>query len=92
VENFSWCQLSSQLSEEQKFSRENFRGFLKIRENHKSFLTVKLLSFTVKALVASTSNIPFVSSSLKLPSWHEQLLKVDLHTVTKNQQHTKYHY
>ena len=34
----------SELSEEQKFSRENFRGLIKIRE---SFLTVKLLSFTV---------------------------------------------
>ena len=40
---FSWCQLSA----EQKFSRENFRSLLKIRENCKSFLTVKLLSFTV---------------------------------------------
>jgi len=40
---YSWCQLS----EEQKFSRENFRSLLKIRENRESFLTVKLLSFTV---------------------------------------------
>ena len=37
----------SELSEEQKFSRENFRGLIKIRENRESFLTVKLLSFTV---------------------------------------------
>ena len=37
----------SELSEGQKFSRENFRGLIKIRENRKSFLTVKLLSFTV---------------------------------------------
>ena len=36
-----------ELSEEQKFSGENFRGLIKIRENRKSFLTVKLLSFTV---------------------------------------------
>ena len=42
-QNFSW----RQLSEEQKFSRENFRGLIKIRENCKSFLNVKLLSFTV---------------------------------------------
>ena len=34
----------SELSEEQKFSRENFRGLIK---NRKSFLTVKVLSFTV---------------------------------------------
>ena len=33
LENFSWCQLS----EEQKFSRENFRGLVKIRENRKFF-------------------------------------------------------
>ena len=39
-QNFSWCQLSAK----QKFSRENFCGLLKICE---SFLTVKLLSFTV---------------------------------------------
>jgi len=37
----------SELSEEQKFSRENFRGLIKICENRESFLTVKLLSFTV---------------------------------------------
>ena len=42
-QNFSWCQLSA----EQKFSRENFCGLLKIRENRESFLTVKLLSFMV---------------------------------------------
>ena len=41
----------SELSEEQKFSKENFRGLIKIRENRKSFLTVKLLSFTVLYLV-----------------------------------------
>jgi len=34
----------SELSEEQKFSRENFRGLIKIRENRESFLTLKLLS------------------------------------------------
>jgi len=33
----------SELSEEQKFSREKFRGLIKIRENRESFLTVKLL-------------------------------------------------
>ena len=27
----------SELSEEQKFTRENFRGLIKIRKNHKSF-------------------------------------------------------
>jgi len=32
---------------EQKFSRENFRSLLKIRENRESFLTVKPLLFTV---------------------------------------------
>jgi len=37
----------SEVSEEQKFSRENFHGLIKIRENRKSFLTVKLLPFTV---------------------------------------------
>ena len=37
----------SELSEQQKFSRENFRGLIKIRKNRESFLTVKLLSFTV---------------------------------------------
>ena len=37
----------SELSEEQKFSRENFRSLIKIHENRESFLTVKLLSFTV---------------------------------------------
>ena len=36
-QNFSWCQLSA----EQKFSRENFRGLLKICKNRESFLTVK---------------------------------------------------
>ena len=36
--SYSWCQLS----EEQKFSRENFRGLLKICENCEHFLTVKL--------------------------------------------------
>jgi len=36
-----------ELSEEQKFSSENFRGLIKIRENCESFLTVKLLLFTV---------------------------------------------
>jgi len=40
---YSW----SQLSEEQKFSRENFCGLLKIRKNRESFLTVKFLLFTV---------------------------------------------
>ena len=33
-----------------KFSRENFHGLIKIRENRESFLTVKLLSFTVDVL------------------------------------------
>ena len=42
----------SELSEEQKFSRENFRGLIKIRKNRKSFLTVKLLSFTVYVISA----------------------------------------
>ena len=37
----------SELSEEQKFSRENFHGLIKIRKNRESFLTMKLLSFTV---------------------------------------------
>jgi len=37
----------SELLEEQKFSRENFCGLIKIRENRESFLTMKLLSFTV---------------------------------------------
>ena len=41
----------SELSEEQKFSGENFRGLIKIRENRESFLTVKLLSFTVRNCV-----------------------------------------
>ena len=41
---------TSELSEEQKFSRENFRG-LKICENRESFLTAKLLSFTVYCAV-----------------------------------------
>ena len=35
---YSWCKLS----EEQKFSRENFRGLLKICKNCENFLTVKL--------------------------------------------------
>ena len=39
----TWCQLSG----EQNFSRENFRSLLKICKNRESFLTVKLLSFTV---------------------------------------------
>ena len=43
----------SELLEEQKFSRENFRGLIKIRENRKSFLTVKLLSFTVFAFTGA---------------------------------------
>jgi len=41
----------SALSEEQKFSRENFRSLIKICENRESFLTVKLLSFTVFVIV-----------------------------------------
>ena len=47
----------SELSEEQNFSRENFRGLIKIRENRESFLTVKLLSFTV--LLCIKSNLCF---------------------------------
>ena len=38
----------SELSEEQKFSRENFRGLIEIRENRESFLTVKLLYIVIK--------------------------------------------
>ena len=47
LEYFKFIHGVRQLSEEQKLSRENFRGLLKIRENHESFLTVKLLLFTV---------------------------------------------
>ena len=48
---FSWCQLLA----EQKFSRKNFRGLMKIRENRESFLTVKLLSFTVCEYFSTTT-------------------------------------
>ena len=57
----------SELSEEQKFSRENFRGLIKIRENRESFLTVKLLSFTVCEIIICNChkcNISQVSGGL----------------------------
>ena len=41
----------SELSEEQKFSRENFRGLIKIRENRESFLTVKLIVYGISSFL-----------------------------------------
>ena len=41
----------------QKFNRENFCSLLKIRENRESFLTVKLLSFTVVVGLTMTKKL-----------------------------------
>ena len=51
----------SELSEEQKFSRENFRGLIKIRENREGFLTMKLLSFTVLKTSVKTMEVCYTS-------------------------------
>jgi len=68
-QNFSWCLVVAwcQFSEEQKFSRDNFRDLLKIYENHKSFHTVKLLSFTVYTVTYITTII--LSTTLTVTRW-----------------------
>ena len=64
---YSWCQLS----EEKKFSSENFHGLLKIREKRKSFLTVKLLSFTVLFNICLSSHMD--TWAMQITRWQEAI-------------------
>ena len=68
---FSWCHPSTWV--EQKFSRKNFRGLLKICKHRESFLTIKLLSFTVycKQRTAWKASLQFIHSLRMI--WRIQL-------------------